>query len=230
MGLSQTTSATIFLGLSKCSLSTWRDQSPCGQIEVIPHITKNSTVVSHKHENNLVCKIGHFLGDLQNTTKGGWIWPYNILCSKFPSQTPYLHTSLWNVHGFQQLIPLRYVTWMDLHFNLTLAQSTWEMRWSEKILPIVNCQTHQTHCSKQTNKPTIKQTRQLNTIFHQLFYHYICRRVATSLFSSTFESHSRNTQPIPKKPGKSDSFPPSRGGAPAAKKGGNMKVNDCDHL
>ena len=32
------------------------------------------------------------------------------------------------------------------------------------------------------------------------------------------------TQPIPKKPGKSESFPPSRGAGAAAKKGGNMKV------
>ena len=34
------------------------------------------------------------------------------------------------------------------------------------------------------------------------------------------------TQPIPKKPGKSESFPPSRGAGAAAKKGGNMKVGD----
>ena len=91
--------------------------------------------------------------------------------------------------------------------------------------------------SKLSNTPnTLQQTNQQSnkqgslTQFFTSFSIIICRRVATSLFSSTFKSHSHNTQPIPKKPGKSDSFPPSRGGAPAAKKGGNMKVNDCDHL
>jgi len=51
----------------------------------------------------------------------------------------------------------------------------------------------------------------------------LVRSVEVFLVNLTRPVDMRN-EPIPKKPGKSDSFPPSRGSAAAAKKGGNMKI------
>ena len=87
-----------------------------------------------------------------------------------------------------------------------------------------------------------KQTRQLNTTFYHFFYFNTSRFFLSSTLNHILFRNAANpkkvdqtlndicaTQPIPKKPGKSNCFPPSRGaGATTAKKGGNMKVNNFD--